>query len=226
LHGGGGGEKRTLPQAVAAPTGVPTTKLLAVLGASGAVAGALVVVAFQLTAPPIAAHKAEVLARAVEEVLKAPHRYDTLYVYQGALTARLPAGVEARGLERVFLGYNESGERVGFAISGAEPGFQDIIELIFGYDAATHTLLGMKILSNRETPGLGDKIEKDERFVAEFSGPQTPLVGVKAGRATGAANEIDMITGATISSRAVIGIINRKLERLGPLLEAYGGEGG
>ncbi len=217
--------RRELPQAPA-PAEVKSSRLLLTLGTAGALAGLLIVFVYQATQPAIRAHKALMLRLAVQEVLKAPHRYDTLYVHEGALMAMLPQGVDQRKAEMVFLGYREDGSRVGFAITGAEPGFQDIIELIFGYDAETRTLLGMKVLASRETPGLGDKIEKDEEFVSEFEGPETPLVGVKAQRATGAPNEIDMITGATISSRTVIAIINHRLERLGPLLEAYQQEGG
>lgn len=209
------------------PLEVPARRLLATLGTAGALAGLLVVLVFQVTEPRIRAHKAEVLRAAIQEVLKAPHRYDTLYVYDGALTARLPDGVDVGKLERVFLGYRESGEPIGFAIAAGEPGFQDMVELIFGYDPEAGKILGMKVLESRETPGLGDKIEKDEAFIAEFEGAEPPLVGVKAGRGAGSEPaEIDMITGATISSRTVISIINHAIERLGPLLAAYGREGG
>ncbi len=218
-----GAVRRELPQAPGPPV-VRSSRLLATLGTAGALAGLLIVFVHQATQPAIQAHKALMLALAVEEVLKAPYRYDTLYVHEDALTARPPEGVDVAKLERVFLGYRESGERIGFAISGAEPGFQDVIELIFGYDAETRQVLGMKVLASKETPGLGDKIEKDADFVAEFDGAEVPLVGVKPQRATGAANEIDMITGATISSRTVIAIINHRLERLGPMLESYRGE--
>lgn len=216
--------KRELPLAPQQPE-VKSSRLLTTLGIAGALAGLLIVFVFQVTQPAIQAHKALVLRLAVQEVLKEPFRYDTLYVLDGGLSATLPADVDPRKAERVFVGYNESGDRLGFAITGAEAGFQDIIELIFGYDATTRTVLGMKVLSSRETPGLGDKIEKDEDFVAEFDGPETPLVGVKAARATGAPNEIDMITGATISSRTIISIINHRLERLAPMLETYREEG-
>jgi electron transport complex protein RnfG len=80
----------------------------------------------------------------------------------------------------------------------------------------------MKVLESKETPGLGDKIEKDSSFVNQFDGSEPVLVGVKRSRRTGAASEIDMITGATISSRTIIDIINISLERLGPLLGNYG----
>ena len=212
------GKRRELPVAQGQPE-VPAWRLMLTLATAGALAGLLIVFVYQATQPRIQAYKALQLRLAVSEVLKAPARWDTLYVYDGALTATPPAG--ATGLEMVFLGYDEGGNRVGFAIQGAEPGFQDLVELIFGYDAEARTMLGMKVLANKETPGLGDKIVKDSAFVAEFEGPEVPLVGVKSGRATGAANEVDMITGATISSRTVIAIINHQLERLGPMLDAY-----
>jgi electron transport complex protein RnfG len=218
-------EKRTLPQAGSQgppeQTEVPSWHLLVTLGTAGALAGLLIVFVYQATQPRIQAYKAMVLRQAISEVLGAPARWDTLYVIDDALALQPPEGVDAAGLDRVFLGYAEDAAPVGYAITGAEAGFQDIIDLIFGYDAGTRTVLGMKVLANKETPGLGDKIEKDSAFVAEFAGPEVPLVGVKRARATGAANEIDMITGATISSRTIIDIINHRLELLGPMLEAY-----
>ncbi len=221
-------DKQVLPQTGADGAGGPpkqeevsSLKLLITLSLAGALAGLLIVFVYQLTQPTIQAYKAMKLREAVSEVLGAPERWATLYVYDDALALSPPAGVDAATLEMVFLGYSEDGSVVGYAIQGGEPGFQDIIDLIFGYDAQARTVLGMKVLANKETPGLGDKIVKDSAFVAEFRGPEVPLVGVKMGRASGAANEIDMITGATISSRTVIGIINNQLERLGPMLEAY-----
>jgi electron transport complex protein RnfG len=217
----GNGKGRVLPQAPPQREEVPSSRLLLTLGSAGAIAGLLLVFVYQATQPAIQAYRARMLRQAVQEVLKGPERWDTLYVVDDSLAPQPPAGAEGADLEMVFLGYGDDGEPLGFAITGAEFGFQDIIELIFGYDPQTETVTGMKVLSNKETPGLGDKIEKDSAFVAEFEGPETPIAGVKAGRATGAANEVDMITGATISSRAVIAIINQRLERLGPMIEAY-----
>lgn len=221
--GNGSGKGRPLPQAdrTPQPPDVSTGKLLATLGSAGAVAGLLIVMVYQVTQPAIQAHKAQVLREAVQEVLGGPQRYDTLYVWEGALTSVPPQAADPAKLKQVFVGYDASGARVGFAVAGAQAGFQDVIELIFGYDPRTRTVLGMKVLASRETPGLGDKIEKDQHFVSEFEGVEAPLAGVKPGRATGAVNEVDMITGATISSRTVISIINGEIERLQPMLETY-----
>ena len=92
--------------------------------------------------------------------------------------------------------------------------------VIFGFDPASGKLTGMKVLDSKETPGLGDKIFKDQAFVDQFfAGPETPLVGVKIGAGKGKPNEIDTITGATISSKVVIDIINHGLEEWGPILD-------
>jgi electron transport complex protein RnfG len=200
-----------------------SSKLLLTLGAGGALAGLLIVIAYQATQPTIQAYKAMKLREAVSEVLGSPDHWDTLYVVDGTLVEEPPAGADEGTLDTIFLGYRQDGSPIGYAIAGAEPGFQDVVELIFGYDPRTKTVLGMKVLTSKETPGLGDRIEKDPSFAAGFVGAVAPLVGVKAGRATGADDEVDMITGATISSRTVIGIINHRLEQLGPILEAYQG---
>ncbi|MFQ5529979.1 MAG: FMN-binding protein, partial [Gemmatimonadota bacterium] len=146
------------------------------------------------------------------------HRYETLVLVDGRFTAQPPAEVDTLRLDRIYAGWDASGRPIGLAISGGEPGFQDVIRLLFGFDPATGRITGMKVLESKETPGLGDKIEKDSSFVAEFSGPVPPLLGVKSGTGSGAEHEVDMITGATISSRTVIDIINHRLDELGPYL--------
>ena len=208
------------PAAAVEPPAVPAWRLLGTLGGAGAIAGLLIVSVYGWAQPRIEAHQARVLRLAIEEVLHQPERYDRLFVHDGRITAELPAGVDSTGVERVYLGFDGS-EPVGFAIVTAKAGFQDVIRLIFGYDPRTRELLGMKVLESKETPGLGDKIEKDSAFVAEFRGVVTPLAGVKSGAGRGEPGEVDMITGATISSRTIIDAINQALGRLAPMLDAW-----
>lgn len=200
---------------------VRSWKLLALMMSAGAIAGLLIVTAFQATLPKIEAHQSEVMQAAIREVLKAPASFDTLYVYRGALVKRLPAGTAAKGLERVYLGHDAAGKPIGYAVSAAENGFQDLVTLMFGYDAAKHQLIAMKVIGNKETPGLGNKIESDSAFVNGFVNVEAPIAGVKRGAGTGARNEVVMLTGATISSRAVIRIIDDAIARWQPLMDAY-----
>lgn len=195
---------------------VSAGRLIATLGGAGLLAGLLIVVAYETTTPAIEAHRARRLQLAVSEVLKGPARYDTLYLVNGELKTAPPAGVAA---EQVYLGRDAQGQPVGYALVAGGAGFQDQIQLIFGYDPKTRELLGMKVLESKETPGLGDKIEKDTFFVRQFGRSATPLKGVKPGAGKGAPGEVDLITGATISSRAIVKIINDALARLGPALE-------
>lgn len=205
----------------AATKDVPSWRLVSMMTLAGALAGLLIVSTYELTLPRIEQHQAETMAAAIQEVLKAPARYDTLYLNGGALVKRLPSGVDAKKTEKIFLGYDASGRRVGFAMSAVGVGFQDPMTVMFGYDAAKRQVIAMRVIASKETPGLGDKIVKDSGFVAEFSPVVAPIAGVKKDRATGATNEVAMITGATVSSRAVIRIINDAVARWQPLMDAY-----
>lgn len=215
------------PQAAAAPQQgrpqVSSFKLVATLGVAGALAGMLIVVVFQWAQPRILAHQARAIAIAVDEVLQGPERTETLFVWEGALTTTPPAGVDTVKLEKIWAGYDADGRRIGFAMIGAEAGFQDIVMVMFGYDPEQGRVMGMRILESKETPGLGDKIFKDQDFVDQFRVAQVPMVPTKPGTGTGDPREVDTITGATISSRIVITIINNRVERMRPLLDAVRG---
>jgi electron transport complex protein RnfG len=199
---------------------VSTLRLMATLTVAGALAGLLIVLVNQHTKPIIDKYKAEQLQKAVYEVLPGSKRYNTWYLVGDALSLTLPEGAKEIEYKRIYIGYDAAGQITGIAVSRGESGFQDVVQVIFGFDPATGKLSGMKVLDSKETPGLGDKIFKDQAFVDQFfAGPETPLVGVKAGAGKGLPNEIDTITGATISSKVVIDIINHGLEEWMPVLK-------
>ena len=204
------------------PERPPTSsaRLILTLASAGALAGLVIVLVFGWANPRIMAYRAKVLREAIHEVLDGPESVRTYYVVDGALSETPAAGADTITAEKVHLGLDAEGQPIGYAITGQEPGFQDYIFVIFGYDAETDRVLAMKVLESKETPGLGDKIFKDSAFVAGFRQAAAPLEGVKSGRGTGSENEVDMITGATISSRTVIGIINHRIEALAPVLGA------
>ena len=199
---------------------VSTFRLVATLAVAGTLAGLLIVLVNQHTKPIIDKYKAEQLKKAVYEVLPGVERYNTYYLVDDALSFTLPEGAKESEYKRLYVGYDNSSQIRGVAISRGESGFQDVVQIIFGFDPATGKLSGMKVLDSKETPGLGDKIFKDQAFVDQFfAGPETPLVGVKAGAGKGRPNEIDTITGATISSKVVIDIINHGLEEWRPVID-------
>jgi len=108
---------------------------------------------------------------------------------------------------------------VGYAVPGAGAGFQDTIKLIYGYDPSRRVIVGMQVLDSRETPGLGDKIITDDEFLANFEALaiEPSMVAVKKGKKVNP-NEVDSITGATISSEAVVKILNESSRQWAPML--------
>jgi electron transport complex protein RnfG len=199
---------------------VSTFRLVATLAVAGALAGLLIVLVNLHTKPIIDVYRAEQLRLAVYEVLPGVANYRTLYRVDDELLPEVPAGAKASDFRQAYIGYDENGELVGAAVSRGESGFADVVLVIFGFEPDTGILLGKKVLESKETPGLGDKIFKDLDFVQQFfDRPQTPLTAVKAGSGKGLPGEIDAITGATISSKVVVSIINNGVADWQPLLQ-------
>lgn len=199
---------------------VSTFRLVATLGVAGMLAGLLLVLVNQHTKPIIDAYKAEQLQKAVYEVIPGTDRYDTYYLVDDALSLSLPEGAKEAEYKRIYVSYDVNNQLHGVAMSRGESGFQDIIMVIFGYNPNDGKLMGMKVLDSKETPGLGDKIFKDQPWVDQFfASPDVPLVPTKPGTGKGLPGEIDTITGATISTKKVIEIINNGLKEWKPYLE-------
>jgi electron transport complex protein RnfG len=159
--------------------------------------GLLIVLVFLATAPVIEARRAAALERAILQVL--------------------PGAVRHRALPFepvVYAGLAADGSLVGFAVPAQAMGYQDVIRILYGYDPQRQQIVGLRVLESRETPGLGDKIETDPAFTANFEaldvalGPGAvtilhPIELVKPGAGT-EAWQIDGIAGATVSSAAVV----------------------
>ena len=99
---------------------------------------------------------------------------------------------------------------LAYAVSG--PGYSGTIQAIMGVDPQGR-ILGVRVLSHAETPGLGDKIEvqKDD-WIRGFDGlslgnPPAAQWGVKKD-----GGHFDQFTGATITPRAVVRAVRSGLE--------------
>ena len=181
-------------------------RLILTLAIAGLISGIAIIGIYESTLPTITANKARELREAVFKVLPGVSQMQQ-FVWRG--DQLIAAEDLQKDEEAVYGGYDENGEFVGYAIPGAGPGFQDTIGLLFGFTPEQQLVLGMEVLESRETPGLGDKIYKDADFVGSFNklSIDPEIVAVKKGT-TSQPNEIDAITGATISSKAVVRIIN------------------
>jgi electron transport complex protein RnfG len=206
--------------------------MMATLGVAGLCSGLALAGVYLITLPLIERNRAEAIERAIYKVLPGAVTRVAFVVRDGKLTRFDEPGIPKE--EAVFAGYDEAGKPLGFAIPAQGAGFQDTIKLLFGYDPKRRRVVGMEVLESKETPGLGDKIFKDEKFRKAFQdlAVEPEVVVTKKGKTRD--NEVDAISGATISSKAVVRIINqanaRWLERLPevgavPPTESAGGAG-
>ena len=99
----------------------------------------------------------------------------------------------------------------GFAFEAKGMGFQDKIVAIVGVDEKGEKIKGTVVLECLDTPGLGGEITK-EKFLSQFTGAGAPLTVVKMPAKD--SSQIQAVTGATISSKAITKIINERMEEM------------
>ena len=116
----------------------------------------------------------------------------------------------------------ESGECVGWAFNAAGSGFADKIELVVAVDKDFEKIAGFDVLASNETPGIGDQI-KDDDYRDQFKGaPAEELKLVTSGEPKNIDAEIVAISGATVSSEAVVEIINNFLTQIKKQMQQKG----
>lgn len=196
------------------------------LAGVAAFSGLLIVLVYQITLPTIKFKKKQALKKAIFEVLPAAKSMATFRLENNTVFVKTEKEVD-KGVA-VYAAYDNSGKLVGVAIEGSGQGYQEKLKILYGYDHEKETIVGMKVLESKETPGLGDKIETEPHFKKNFnqldvkltddrSTLKNEIVAVKQGKKVNPW-EVDGITGATISSKAVSRIINETSKRLLPII--------
>ena len=105
---------------------------------------------------------------------------------------------------------NADGGIIGYVVVNSEKGYGGDISVMTGVDA-DGKVTGVNILSHGETAGLGANAT-NESFRDQFKG----LVnGITVSKDKAGENSIDALTGATITSRAVVRAVNAAIEAAG-----------
>ncbi|MDO8733909.1 MAG: RnfABCDGE type electron transport complex subunit G [Elusimicrobiota bacterium] len=104
-------------------------------------------------------------------------------------------------------GFDDKNNIVGYVLKVIAKGYSGQIESLVGLDR-DFKITGVKILSQNETPGLGAKIS-EKNFLLQFIGKFSEKVLLKKDNKSG---EIDGITSATISSRAITDAIRKNID--------------
>ena len=125
----------------------------------------------------------------------------------GSVKGDVDKDLEARYGNTVAKALDADGKIVGYVIVASGDGFADKIELLIGLDPEAHIIKGMYVLSQKETPELGNKIVESD-FRDKFKS-QSVAKPISASKKPQGNYQIEAITGATISSVAVCNIINK-----------------
>jgi len=110
-------------------------------------------------------------------------------------------------LWKYVLGENgKEPEIVGYAVMASGNGYSGTIKLMVGLDKNLN-VLGVDIIEHTETPGLGDKAQGV--VSPQFVGKGGPFAVTKSVAAKD--NEVQAISGATITTKAVVDIVNNAI---------------
>ncbi len=181
-------------------------QMLLVLTSIGILAGGLLAIVNEWAEPLIAANQKAATEAAIFRVQPEGTNYEA---------------IQNAGFE-VYRIKNENNEELGFAIVYSGNGFQGKIKLICGLSEDLEKITALEILDQVETPGLGTKVTETP-FTDQFKQLQTtPGVNWVKNVEPEKPNEIQAITGATISSKAVVAIINGGIEQMKKLRDAGG----
>jgi Na+-translocating ferredoxin:NAD+ oxidoreductase subunit G len=172
--------------------------MLATLSIIGIISGGGLALVSGWAGPLIAANKKADTERAIFLVQPEAKKYEVVTAVKYELY-------------RVF---NAAGEPSGYALPWEGNGFQGKVRMMIGVSPDLTTVTSMEVLEQVETPGLGTKIAEDP-FRPQFNGLKAvPQIDWVKGVPPTQENEVQTITGATISSQAVVAIINDGLAHL------------
>lgn len=192
----------------------------------GLLCALIIALTYEITLPIIDRNKAEALEAGVFHVLPGAVSQRTF-----RLTADQqfePHSGSGVGERLVYVGYDAEGRFIGTAVEARGQGFADVIRFLYGYSPERQAVIGFQVLESKETPGLGDKIAHEAHFLANFEHLDAALnaagdavlqdvIAVKQGQKKHPW-EIDGITGATISSKAIGHALNQNIRVLVPLI--------
>lgn len=189
-----------------------------ILTAFTLVLGFVLGLVYEITKEPIAAADAATAQAAYKEVFEEADSFET---YEGFDKEAALSLMEENGyndeITDVQTAKGSDGSTLGYVITVlAKDGSQANITFSVGI-AADGTVNGYSITSIAETPGLGDKA-KTEEFSGQFRKKQVEKFEVVK-QAPASDSEIEAISGATITSRAMTNGVNASIAYFETILE-------
>ena len=180
-----------------------------ILAAVAAICTSLVALTFGLTKDRIAANEQAYLEQRLTPVL-AGNTFDN-DLSASALTVRAPHDLPGSENAVIYRARTGNTPVVALFVVTAPDGFTGPIRLLIGVDAGG-VITGVRALEHKETPGIGDLIDESRsNWINRFSGTSLNAPERTAWTIRRDGGEFDQITGASVTSRAVVNAVNQTL---------------
>lgn len=178
-------------------------RIIATLTIIGVIAGGSLSLVNNWAAPKIAVNQKAETERAIFLVHPEGKKYEP---------------VQSKDFE-AYKVFDEQNNFFGYSLVYSGNGFQGKIKLMIGLSPALDKISSIEVLEQSETPGLGTKI-LEAPYKEQYNGlTPVPVIKLVKGVEPSNPNEVQSITGATISSRAVVTIVNEGIAKLKSLEE-------
>jgi electron transport complex protein RnfG len=161
------------------------------------------------TREKIAANERATLQRKLNQLLPAGS-YDN-DLLDDRITVTLPDANDRDSGITVYRARNNCAD-AGLVMTAVAPdGYSGRIKMLIGI-RADDTLSGVRIITHRETPGLGDAIDEQRTdWVFGFDGKSIGNPPIERWRVKKDGGAFDQLTGATITPRAIVKAVKRTL---------------
>lgn len=123
--------------------------------------------------------------------------------------AEVNLGTVKVGVPEVYTAVDANNQSIGYCVRVTPVGYSDVIEMMVAIDNEG-AVSGVQILSIADTPGIGMKVQSDENFQKSVYGMTDTAKIVKNTPAN--KGEVQVISGASISSTAYINGVNAAIE--------------
>lgn len=149
--------------------------------------------------------------RAAEDLRESLTQVIPAGLHDNLLDQDTAAVTDLDGRQRTVYRARRGGEVVAVAFEWDTPGYSGTIRLLLGV-RRDGTILGVRVLSHSETPGLGDKIDvRKHPWIHSFDDRSLGNPAETGWRVKQDGGQFDQFAGATITPRAVVSAVHEGL---------------
>ncbi len=171
------------------------------------ISGLLLGLAYEVTNPIITAHQEEEKAASYRSVFANADTFETREdLLEQAAGVMADNGITTVSVTDVMEAKDASGSVIGYALSLSTNGYGGELVIAYGY-GIDGTSMGIDILVSSETATLGGHAS-DPEFKDQFAGKSVESFSYVKGGGASADNEINAISGATVTTEAVTNAVN------------------